>query len=54
VVNDLSYQAIGNAKAAWDAWLAAGCGPWTCGVDCMVGGASYCDPATSKCVSVVY
>jgi hypothetical protein len=48
----LDYQ-VKQAQAAYDAWVAAGCGPFACGAACFLGTMAICDPSrigSSSCI----
>jgi hypothetical protein len=37
VANETQPEKVKAAQAAYDAWVAAGCGPYACGKECVVG-----------------
>lgn len=53
IVNEAKADAVKAAKAAYDAWEKAGCGPFACGAACFDAKKGICDGTTSKCVGVI-
>jgi hypothetical protein len=49
VLNDTQPDKVKAANDAYDAWVAAGCGPNACGKACFESPNTMCDPASSTC-----
>jgi hypothetical protein len=53
LVNSAFDYQVKRAQAAYDAWVAANCGPYACGAACFVGTMGVCDPTrigSSTCI----
>jgi hypothetical protein len=49
VANETRPEAVQAARAAYDAWVAGGCGPFECGGACQQPAGGICDPGSSTC-----
>jgi hypothetical protein len=47
LVNSARPELVTAAQQAYDAWVAAGCGPYACGAACIKGTAAKCQAPSS-------
>jgi hypothetical protein len=50
VANETKPELVQAARAAYDAWVAAGCGPFDCGGACASPMGGQCDPQSGTCI----
>ena len=57
LANETNPTAVQAAVAAYDAWVAASCGPYLCGAPCQTLSPGFCSgtgPSDGVCVSAVF